>query len=100
MKDLKALTICGAGVGTSALLKMNIDKAFSQLNLPFRVDVENAGLSRAKTISADVIFTFETFEYDSGEFNAPVIIIKNLMDMQEITGKIHTFLSENNLLKE
>ncbi len=95
--ELKVLTVCGAGVGTSALLKMNVEKAFAQLNLPCYVRVENTGLSRAKTIPADVIFTFETFAHDAGEFHAPVIIVKNLMNVEEIKGKIQTFLAENPL---
>jgi len=95
MKELKALTVCGAGVGTSTLLKMNVESAFNKLNLPFRTSVENVGLSRAGTVPADVVFTFETFAYDSEGFNAPVIIIKNLMDVEEIKGKIQTFLDES-----
>ena len=41
MKDLKVLTVCGAGVGTSTLLRMNINDAFKAFNLPFGVKVEN-----------------------------------------------------------
>lgn len=95
MKEFRALTVCGAGVGTSALLKMNVESAFRQLKLPFRVVVEHAGLSRAKTVPADVIFTFETFAHDAGEFHAPVITIENLMNIEEIRGKITTFLEEH-----
>lgn len=94
MKELRALTVCGAGVGTSALLKMNVEKAIQQMNLPFRVYVENTGLSRAKTLPADVIFTFETFAHDAGEFHAPVIVVENLMDIEAIKRKIEKFLNE------
>lgn len=38
MKDLKVLTVCGAGVGTSTLLRMNINDAFKAFNLPLRCE--------------------------------------------------------------
>ena len=31
MKSFKVITVCGAGVGTSTLLRMNIDKTFKQI---------------------------------------------------------------------
>ena len=95
MKELKVLTVCGAGVGTSALLKMNVESAFSGLRLPFRVTVSHTGLSRAKALPADIIFTFETFAHDVGEFSAPVIMVENLMDVEEIKRKIELYLEQN-----
>ena len=58
MKDLKVLTVCGAGVGTSTLLRMNINDAFKAFNLPFSVKVENTSLSRAKGVADGSVWLF------------------------------------------
>ena len=44
MESMKIITVCGAGVGTSTLLRMNISKAFDSFKLPLDVTVENKGL--------------------------------------------------------
>lgn len=98
MKELKVLTVCGAGVGTSTLLRMNINDAFRSFKLPFRVKVENTSLSRAKGTSCDLIVTFESFAADAHKLCPDVIVIQNLMDKKELTAKIHDYLEGKNLL--
>lgn len=94
MRDFKVLTVCGAGVGTSTLLRMNISAAFKDFDLPYRVKVENTSLSRAKGVPCDLIVTFESFEADVRKFCPNVVAIRNLMDKQELHDKIAAFLAE------
>lgn len=98
MKDLKVLTVCGAGVGTSTLLRMNINDAFKSFQLPFHVKVENTSLSRAKGSSCDVIVTFESFAADARKCCPDVIVIQNLMDKKELKEKIQEYLASKNLI--
>lgn len=98
MKELKVLTVCGAGVGTSTLLRMNINDAFKTFQLPFRVKVENTSLSRAKGSSCDLIVTFESFAADARKCCPDVIVIKNLMDKRELESKVKEYLTSKNLI--
>lgn len=98
MADFKVLTVCGAGVGTSTLLRVNVDDAFKNFSLPFRVQVINTSMSRAKGIKCDLIITFETFATEARTFCPSVIVIKNLMDKQELKTKIGEYLKKENII--
>lgn len=98
MKDLKVLTVCGAGVGTSTLLRMNINDAFKSFQLPFHVKVENTSLSRAKGTACDLIVTFESFAADARKYCPDVVVIQNLMNKEELKTKIGEYLKSKNLI--
>lgn len=98
MKDLKVLTVCGAGVGTSTLLRMNINDAFKAFNLPFSVKVGNTSLSRAKGVACDLMVTFESFAGEARKCCPDVIVIQNLMDKKELKEKIGEYLTGKNLI--
>lgn len=91
MKEMRVMTVCGAGVGTSTLLRMNVADVFKSLNLPYSVHVENTSLSRARGTRCDLIITFESFKYEAEKCGVPVIYIKNLMDKSEIREKVKDF---------
>mgnify|MGYP002639253496 CR=1 FL=1 len=92
MKSFKVITVCGAGVGTSTLLRMNIDKTFKKFALPLEVTVENKGLSMSKGLMCDAVFTFESFADELRSCYEDVIVINNLMDMNELEEKIKKLL--------
>ena len=98
MKTFKVITVCGAGVGTSTLLRMNIQKTFDKFNLPLNVVVENKGLSMSKGLMCDAIFTFESFGDELKSNYEDVVVINNLMDMKEIEKKVRALLIKKNLL--
>lgn len=90
-KRLKILTVCGAGIGTSTLLKMQVQDVLKSLNLTFEYRVENSSVSMAKGQAADLVYTFETFGADVTDFKSPIIVINNLMDKNEIREKTMKF---------
>lgn len=98
MKELKVVTVCGAGVGTSTLLRMNITDVFKSFSLPFPVNVKHTSVSKLKGEKCDVIITFESFEADAKRSCPDIIIIKNLMDKKELGEKIEAYLKEKNLI--
>lgn len=98
MKNFKVITVCGAGVGTSTLLRMNIDKTFRKLNLPMEVIVENKGLSMSKGLMCDAVFTFESFAEELRSCYEDVVVINNLMDMNELEEKVKELLEKKDLL--
>jgi len=100
LKELRIMTVCGAGVGTSTLLRMNISKAFKVLNAPFNVRVEHTSISRARGARCDLIVSFPTFAKDLANVGVDVIIIDNLIDQDEITTKIKNYLIEKKLINK
>ena len=90
MKELKVLAVCGFGVGTSLILRMNIETVLKKNNI--KASVENADIMTAKSLSADVIVTSNELASQLEDMNVPIIIINNFMDLEEITTK---FLEKN-----
>lgn len=100
MQNFKVITVCGAGVGTSTLLRMNIQSTFDKLNLPLNVDVENKGLSVAKGLHCDAVVTFESFYNDLKDYYDDIVVINNLMDMNELEEKVRKLLIKKEIIKE
>lgn len=86
MARIKVLAVCGFGVGTSLILKMNIEKVLKQKGID--AEVTNADITTATGISADVIFTSkELYSQLQGKSKAPLIQIDNFMSNKEIEEK-------------
>jgi PTS system ascorbate-specific IIB component len=85
MRDLKILAVCGFGVGTSLLLKMNIMTALKKLGI--RAEVENIDITTAKSVDCDMIFTSNELASQMSGITKPIIVINNFMDINEIQTK-------------
>ncbi|WP_242866777.1 PTS sugar transporter subunit IIB [Abyssisolibacter fermentans] len=86
MSKIKVLAVCGFGVGTSLLLKMNIDSVLKKNGI--QATVENTDVTTAASISTDIIFTSkELYTQLKGKVKAPLIEIENFMDKNEIEAK-------------
>jgi PTS system ascorbate-specific IIB component len=89
---MKIVAICGAGVGTSAILKLNAERALERLDIDADVtasDVASVGVSAA---NAQVILTSPELVAAIGETNADVVVIDNYFDMNEIESKLEAAL--------
>ncbi|MEG1947156.1 MAG: PTS sugar transporter subunit IIB [Lachnospiraceae bacterium] len=85
-KKLKVLAVCGFGVGTSLILRMNVEKILSKHQI--EAEVEHVDVTSAVGMPADVVVTSrEIAEQIIEHFKVPVIIINNFMDMKEIETK-------------
>lgn len=88
---MKALAVCGFGVGSSMVLKMSIEKAAKELGLD--IEVENTDISSAKAEFADVYFTGEDFAKElinAGKEN--VYVINKYMDKEEVKAQLNNFM--------
>ncbi|GMQ63634.1 PTS sugar transporter subunit IIB [Vallitalea maricola] len=86
MAKIKVLAVCGFGVGTSLILKMNIEKVLKQNGID--AEVTNADITTATGINADVIFTSkELYSQLQGKSKVPLIQIDNFMNNKEIEEK-------------
>jgi PTS system ascorbate-specific IIB component len=92
-KKLKVLAVCGFGIGTSLMLKMNIETVLKNNNI--EAEVENIDITSAKAMQCHIIFTSSGFydELKDGVF-VPLIMINNFLNTKEIEEKAMTIIKE------
>jgi len=89
---MKIVAICGAGIGSSAILKVNAERVLARLGI--EADVTAADINSVKEIAADaqVILTSAEFVEAIGKTYADVVVINNYFDAAELTQKLETSL--------
>ena len=87
---MKILTVCGMGIGTSILLKMNTEKVLRALNKDEDVDVEAAdiGTARGAARDAKIVLISADLAEQLGTVSSKVIVIDNFLSLDEITRKL------------
>ncbi|WAB81913.1 PTS sugar transporter subunit IIB [Microcella daejeonensis] len=85
---MKIVTICGAGIGSSGILKVNAERVLQRLGLT--ASVVAADIASVGTVAADaqVILTSAEFVEAIGPTRADVIVIENYFDTEELSRKI------------
>ncbi len=83
-KRLKIVAVCGMGLGSSLILKMNIEKVIKDLNL--EADVSTTDISTAKAVigDADIVITSPELAQQIGDVKAKVVTIKNFVNFNEM----------------
>ncbi|MDM7892708.1 PTS sugar transporter subunit IIB [Curtobacterium caseinilyticum] len=92
---MKIVTICGAGIGSSGILKVNAEKALDALGLSASVVAADVASVRAVADDANVILTSAEFVEAIGDTYAEVIVIRNHFDQGEITMAVDRALGEH-----
>ncbi|MFJ7289532.1 PTS sugar transporter subunit IIB [Curtobacterium sp. AB451] len=92
---MKIVTICGAGIGASAILKVNAEKALVTLGLTASVVAADVASVQRVSDDANVILTSEEFVEAIGSTYAEVIVIRNHFDQAEITAAVDRALGEH-----
>jgi PTS system ascorbate-specific IIB component len=85
---MKILAVCGMGLGTSLILRMNAEKALKQLGIDGEVEVSDMGSARALAATADVILTSEELAEQLGPVKSKVVTISNFIDLNETVTKL------------
>lgn len=85
---MKIVAVCGMGIGTSVLLKMNAEKALRAMDVDADVEAADIGTARGAARTADVVLTSAELADEIGEVRAEVIVIDNFTDVNEITEKL------------
>lgn len=91
---MKIVTICGAGIGSSAILKVNAEKALVALGLSAEVVAADVASVRRVADDANVILTSQEFVEAIGDTYAEVIVIRNHFDQQEISAAVERSLGD------
>jgi len=93
-RTLRILTCCGVGMGTSLILRMNVEDVLYELGVPVEV---NAGIaSEAPAADVDLIMCSpELLSVVSGA-KAKVIPVESFIDKEGIKKKLQEFLASWN----
>jgi PTS system ascorbate-specific IIB component len=94
---VKIVAICGAGIGSSGILKVNAERVLARLGL--EADVTAAHLESLVSDAADaqIILTSGEFVEAIGKSFAEIIVIENYFDTEELTSKLSAALGTTNL---
>ncbi|MFV0393858.1 MAG: PTS sugar transporter subunit IIB [Coprobacillaceae bacterium] len=89
MEIKSIMCCCGSGLGSSMLVRMNVEKVLKKMEVP-GIDVTHSSVSDATETAADLfvvggdLSTFVT--------NLPrVIILDNIMDIDELETKLKEY---------
>ena len=85
---MKIVTVCGMGIGTSVLLKMNAEKALRSLGVDADVEAADIGTARGAARTTNLVLTSADLVEELGEVPATVVVINNFTSVDEVTQKI------------
>lgn len=90
---MKIFAVCGAGIGTSVLLKANADRVLIDLG----IEAEVKAVSIAEAMSADspaqvVLVTPELVD-KLVDIKSEVIAVSNIFDLAELSEKLEAALT-------
>jgi len=86
MEVRSIMCCCGSGLGSSMLVRMNVEKVLKQIGIE-NVDVSHSSVSDATEGAADLFVVGK----DLAEFVSTlsnVIVLDNIMDMNELETKL------------
>jgi len=89
---VRIVAICGAGIGSSGILKVNAERVLQRLDI--EAEVVAADLASIAEVAADaqVILTSAEFVEAIGATFADVIVIENYFDTAELAVKLEAAL--------
>lgn len=91
---MKILAVCGMGLGSALILRMQAEKALKQLGLDAELEVADIGTARAVAPSADLILTSDELAEQLGTVKPRVVTISNFIDLQEMVTKLKAALEQ------
>jgi PTS system ascorbate-specific IIB component len=90
---VKIVTICGAGIGSSGILKVNAERVLRKLDIQATVVAADIGSLASVAADAQVILTSAEFVEAIGKTFADVIVVENYFDTAELTEKLEAALA-------
>jgi ascorbate PTS system EIIB component len=96
---LRILAVCGMGIGSSLLLKMNAEKALRQLGVDADVDMAEIGLARSASGSYDLILTTAELAELLPNVKPPLVLIRNFISVQEMVDGLGAAMRQMGVLE-
>jgi PTS system ascorbate-specific IIB component len=88
---MKIIAVCGMGIGTSVLLKMNAEKVLNQLGIDATVQATDMKTAR-ESQDAELILTTPDLAQLMTGLSAEIITIEHFFDLEELTRKLSASL--------
>jgi PTS system ascorbate-specific IIB component len=85
---VKILAVCGMGLGTGLLLRMQAEKALREIGVQADLEVADIGTARALASTADLILTSEELAQQLGTVKPKIVTISNFIDLNEMVTKL------------
>ncbi len=92
---MRIATLCGMGFGTSMMLKLFIDDILKAENI--KAEILPWDLGTFKGQDADIVVAASDMAMHLKNTRAIVVLIRNLVDKQEIKDKVLAAIKEVNL---
>jgi len=89
---MKIMAVCGAGLGSSFMMEMNIKKVLKSLNIT--ADVEHSDLGSVTPDSADVFVMGRDIAYSSNLPESKLIILNSIIDIKELETKLNDYFQK------
>lgn len=98
-QPIRILTCCGVGMGTSLILRMNVEDILYDLGIPCEV---NAGIaSEGKSADVDLIMCSPEIEPVLRGAKPPIITVESFIDKPALRRKLEDYLVKTGrLVKE
>lgn len=92
---MKILAVCGMGLGSGLLLRMQAEKALKQLGInDADLEVADIGSARAMAQTADLIITSSELAEQLGKVKPRVVTVTNFVDLKEMVDKLRAALAK------
>ena len=85
--------VCGAGIGTSVLLKSNADRVLSDLGIEATVKAVAIEEAISPDSMAQILLITPELEAAASQIRSEVVVVKNIFDLSELTQKLSKALS-------
>ncbi len=85
---MKILAVCGMGLGSGLILRMQAEKALRSLGLSADLEVADIGTARALAPTADLILTSEELAQQLVGVKPRIVTITNFIDQREMVEKL------------
>jgi ascorbate PTS system EIIB component len=89
---MKIVAICGAGVGTSGILKVNAERVLKRLDIEADVTASDVAGVAVAAADAQVILTSPELVDRIGKTFADIVVINNYFDLEELSEKLERAL--------
>jgi PTS system ascorbate-specific IIB component len=85
---VKIIAVCGMGIGTSVLLKLNAEKVLKMLDVEATVDAADVATVRKASFDAQIILTTPDLVDQLQGLPAEIISIEHVFDLEELSTKL------------
>ena len=90
---MKIFAVCGAGIGTSVLLKSNADRVLLDLDIEAEVKAVSIADAMADDSPAQIVLVTPELVEKLIDIKSEVIAINNIFDLAELTQKLESALA-------